>query len=466
MLDDLAVGACVNQQDADAAGGHEVAGTSASQKVEPPPTKHHFYKFIERAFQQYAIAHNVEVTDVTHKILNESKEGVEGWAFRGIDTGSQGALRQSLRAFLKKPENAKHQETYKYLSAELQLKFALAWGQEKTFEFLEESKRNELWTRTQAGKKRQFMTPKQIAAHLGDAKDPDCISQAEQWTQACWDHVDPDGKPWYKWHSVLGIYLFLYEWEIEEEMDGETTTAMTNLTNSKNMFEEAATQRKAVLNFAAKHDMTEYQVSVAMVKESDLGIDGWAAAGEPESLGGRKRKGANPESLGGSKKVTTTKKPSAPTSKKASTAQSSGSRLGGIKISDVDREMKKVLPLLDQKVALRSVVEKYVARLENDSKFKSWAKDLVMELEDTMDKTIVSNEHIGWQIQEIRASFGTKGGLGKAIHAQYKEESLTVLATFARSVEALLDAAKPIADQIVRMLGASKPTNSAQSPRS
>lgn len=243
-------------------------------------------KFRDNAFQIFAQAKCVTLEDVTLQQIEADPLGFEGWAFKDVDTSSQGALRQSIRISLDKPENHKQKQIYKYLSAVMQCKFALAWGTDRNFEFLNETKQTELYSETKAGKKRRWMTPQAIAGILGDATDPDNLRSAYKWCDECWTYEDPDETVWWKWSSWLGRYLFLYEEEVEEEMEGEKHSSPTQLQNKVNLFEQAALERKSILNYALKFKLKPNLVSIDLVKASKLGIQGWAEAGEPDNKAG------------------------------------------------------------------------------------------------------------------------------------------------------------------------------------
>ena len=246
--------------------------------LEPTRRKRGF-KFTDNAFIQYAMAHNKQVT---LQEIEKHEIGLQGWAYKHVNLGSQGPLRQSLRINLEKPENLAQKHIYKYLSPELQMKFALAWGTEKDYEFLKEVKQTEVYSEIKAGKVRQFITPQAIAGKLGDANDEELLESAYKWCDQCWNYECPEGMTWWKWSHWLGRYLFLFEWDVEEEMEGEKKSAITQISNKVNLFEQAAQERKAILNYAEKCGVKASMVSLELVKATPLGIAGWATAGEPD----------------------------------------------------------------------------------------------------------------------------------------------------------------------------------------
>ena len=85
------------------------------------------YKFKDRAFEEYAKFHDVDPVRVTLKMI-EDDGGMVTWAFKGMNLGSQGPLRQALRVELRKPQNLDMKETYLLLTPYMQERFAVAWG--------------------------------------------------------------------------------------------------------------------------------------------------------------------------------------------------------------------------------------------------------------------------------------------------------------------------------------------------
>ena len=152
-------------------------------------------------------------------------------------------------------------------------------------------KQSEVYNETKAGKVRQLMTPQAIAGKLRDANDEELLESAYKWCDQCWNYECPEGMTWWKWSHWLGRYLFLFEWDVEEETEGEKKSAITQLSNKVNLFEQAAQARKAILNYADKCGVKASVVSLKLVKATPMGIAGWATAGETDpGLGGRPKR--------------------------------------------------------------------------------------------------------------------------------------------------------------------------------
>eukprot|EP00434_Breviolum_minutum_P027649 symbB.v1.2.024456.t1/scaffold2319.1/size82456/5 len=108
--------------------GVAVAQDAGCPSKENPPT-------IERAKEQYGLAHGLDPANVTEDMLVESEEGLEGWACRGLNCNAHGPLGNALyRAFKKNPKAA---EAYRWLFDDLKLKFRQSYAMARNFEFVE-----------------------------------------------------------------------------------------------------------------------------------------------------------------------------------------------------------------------------------------------------------------------------------------------------------------------------------------
>ena len=211
------------------------------------------YKFKDNAFEQYALHHGMDPKDVTLEML-EKTGGLQQWAYKGIDLGSQGPLRQSLRTQLRRAENREEGETYKLLKPAMQENFAMAWGENRDWKFLTELKTTELVQESLEGKKRAWFTPKGLVRFIGGGhEDEDSTEQGTNWMQSCWNYEDEKGNSWVEWSYGLRAYLFEYEWKVEQENDIERDKIVTELSKSTNVFKQAALERKAVLNYCEKN---------------------------------------------------------------------------------------------------------------------------------------------------------------------------------------------------------------------
>ena len=84
--------------------------------------------------------------------------------------------------------------------------------------------------------------------------------------------------------QLRGKYEFIYEKDVEENQTGEKKSTTTVLSNKENAFKIAAKEQKAIKNFAASQrpPIKPYnKVDIEQVRQSKLGIDGWAKAGTP-----------------------------------------------------------------------------------------------------------------------------------------------------------------------------------------
>ena len=307
------------------------------------------YQYKDNAFDQYAMAKGIDRKDVALTMI-ENDGGMQKWAFIGIDLGSQGKLRQCLRAELRKECNKEQQEVYKLLGPEMQESFAAAWGEHRDWKFLTNLKTHEQATETTTGKRRAWFTPTGLAAFLGSASDTECQEQAANWNESCFSYKDPKGYSWFKWSHGLRTYLFLYEWEIEKEDEVERHSIKAEVCSSENLFKKAATERKAVLNYAQQHGKKESQVTLDDVRKHHWGIEGWANANANEVAinvsGGRRtstrglaREDSDLPSVG--RQAPVAPKAKAGAKDKVKAKANAKPTATGAKLGDVDKEMKK-----------------------------------------------------------------------------------------------------------------------------
>jgi hypothetical protein len=94
-----------------------------------------------------------------------------------------------------------------------------------------------------------------------------------------------------------------------------------------------------------------------------------------------------------------------------------------VKVGDVERELKKVVPSIDKKIALDQVEVRFKALLKRDTKFH-WAENMVTEMTSHLEKLSIEDEALIEDIQILRAS---EQSLSKALLASRGEESVRVL---------------------------------------
>jgi len=395
----------------------------------------------------------LEQENVTLKMI-EDNGGMTKRAYTGIDTSSQGALRCKLRAELRQPAQREMRDIYKYLTPKMQEAFALAWGTERDWKFLTELKATELMSETVAGKRRAWKTVQGIADKIGSCLVDTCMEQAYSWADSCWNFEDPSGENWVRWNGNLGTYEYMYEWTIEEENEIERLSVKSEMSKSTNLFKEAAFQRKAILNYAERHGVTEAMVCIEDVKKHKLGIQGWADAGEPSQLPGRQQGGGGASaasaarglSRGGSEASDPPKKKGRAKAKGKGKAKAKTSA-AKVKVGDVERELKKVVPSIDKKIALDQVEVRFKGLLKSDAKFH-WAESMVTEMTSHLEKLSIEDEALIEDIQILRAS---EQSLSKALLASRGEESVRVLIKLQENLSEILQLASPCADRINRM---------------
>ena len=450
-------------------------------------------KFQNLAFVNYAKVHGMAAKDVTLRMLTESTDGVHGWAYQGVDLSSGGALQQSLRIDLAKPENAAKKEVFTYLHPQLQMKFRMGWGFGRNYEFLEESKTTETYTDQRAGFKRAWMLPVGIAAKLGDANSPECLDASWKWCDECWYSKD-EKQSWTKWSSWLDTYLYLFEWEEETEMTGERSANLVKTFSEKNLFEQTSLERKAMMNFAEAKKKKLVQVSIEMIKATDLGVEGWAKAGTPTSfLGGRPnklndkfnktreaKKRVKEESDSGDDE--SEEPPRGQTSKKTKAeeqgensmdeAMPARSPMKGMKamkatktpkamkamspLQAVEKELRDASELIDQRVAQGMACEDFLALVKSKTKegieFQEWGTSLTNTLKEALEPMSAEHERLMKDIKKTSADPKNKKIAGKVFLDKHgPEESAQILIELKQNLKKALTVSTPILNKIDAM---------------
>jgi hypothetical protein len=126
--------------------------------------------FQTKARENFAASKNRDVSTVSLRDVMESTEGVQGWAFVGVDVSSSGNLNRAMARELEKPQHAHVAKFVKYLPPHIAEKFRMAWASTpvRGFEFLEESKTSITYTKNTQGKDREWFTLGGLAKLFGD----------------------------------------------------------------------------------------------------------------------------------------------------------------------------------------------------------------------------------------------------------------------------------------------------------
>ena len=433
-----------------------------------------FYE--KRAFEQYAQEHNLDVKNVSLKML-EDNGGAMHWGYKGVDLTPRSPMVQAIMNDLKKPENKKYDNIFKYLGPALREKFIKGWGFSKTWEWVKEARTHTTYTQTSAKTRRMWVSQTQLAGILKEPLDGD---QPESWAyfnNSWWQHSDTD--PWIKWAAWRNVWLCNYEWEEEAEEDGERHENKNELYNCENLFEVAAKENKAIRNFAEAKQIRPGLVDISMVKSDELGVEGWANIGEPKMRGRGKAtdasaadtkrelsraksdvsavsaelsdSGAVIKDKNKGKKIADAAKATA--KKKAGVKALATRQAAASKRSQLDKESKAVLELIDQTTAQNSVCEDWEKMVKNEDDFEVWATSLVTELRGLLNVDD-SSRKIMCQIQKMRVGNDWQKKLVAKIIALYGDDSTEKLICLKGELQDVLDKSVPQAEKIQRMIDA------------
>ena len=120
-----------------------------------------------------------------------------------------------------------------------------------------------------------------------------------------------------------------------------------------------------------------------------------------------------------------------------------------VRVVDVEKEMKQVIPLIDKKVALDGVCKNYIKRLNSDSDFKSWAETFVTTLQENLSSFAQTDEELVDNIQTLRVGDYDGGKmLAKGFLNAFQGDSVRQLITINKTLKDFLQKATPVADRI------------------
>ena len=136
----------------------------------------------ERAREQYALHHDVDKALVT-EMLEESPEGLDGWACVGLDVKARGPIGAAMyRQFEKQPAA---RETYKWLSDDLKLRFRQTWALQRNFEFISKKRIRSISVVTSNQELGSWKNELQLEHYYGGVGIPEAKRQASNYIKNC-----------------------------------------------------------------------------------------------------------------------------------------------------------------------------------------------------------------------------------------------------------------------------------------
>ena len=131
----------------------------------------------------------MEVDKVTDKMMEETDEGVEGWACKGLNCAAHGPLGNALYRSLRK--NPKMTESYKWLFDDLKKKFRQSWAMTRNFDFVA-TKRVHMVVATSTKQEEvgSWKNTLQLEGHFGGVGIPEAMRQTENYIRNCLQYKD------------------------------------------------------------------------------------------------------------------------------------------------------------------------------------------------------------------------------------------------------------------------------------
>lgn len=247
----------------------------------------------------------MEVDKVTDKMMEETDEGVEGWACRGLNCAAHGPLGNALYRALRK--NPKMTESYKWLFDDLKKKFRQSWAMTRNFDFVATKRVHMVATSTKQEEVGSWKNSLQLEGHFGGVGIPEAVRQAENYIANCMQYEDgvrvvrfflglvfnffstTDRSPYVtitmqsslqqeafvKWNSWTQAYNYLLVEKLVTKCEEEVWKEMAVMVDQGATFETESMKCQALRKYAAYYNMSLENVTMEMVTTSPRGVRGW-----------------------------------------------------------------------------------------------------------------------------------------------------------------------------------------------
>ncbi|CAK9016517.1 unnamed protein product [Durusdinium trenchii] len=389
----------------------------------------------------YATAHGIEVSAVTEAILNETEEGIDGWACKGLDCKARGPMGNAMYRQIKKCPGAN--ETYKWLFDDLKKKFRQSWAVSRSFDFVARKRIRSISTTTKNTEIGQWRSELQLQVYFGGTDQEEAKRQASNYIKNC--RKFPDA--FVKFNTWTEADNFLLVEKLVSKTEEEAWREVAEMTDGSGTYETESFKCKAVRKFAAHHGLQVEEVNIDDVVKSPLGLRGWGdynivvpgvsdhtlseAATEPADAGKdadttgdgsvpRPKAKAKAKAKGKGGKVPGSERPKKP-KKELSTEQMS------------EQQSKEILTKLQRS---QQIMEK-ISHMGDElpSQF-SWArgfleeyKDLLNRFKDALTPSEGAEQDLTEFVDELKLNVITKAGL-RSLKKEYGKNYESMLALF------------------------------------
>ncbi|CAK9002058.1 unnamed protein product [Durusdinium trenchii] len=225
---------------------------------------------LERAIQQYANYMGVDPSTVTEKVLEETEEGVEGWATYGQDARARGPMGNAMYRQMKKPSGAAAAETYKWLSEDLKKKFRQTWAMKRSWDFIDKKRIRSVESKT----KQEVGTWKnqlQLEVHFGGAGLPEAVRQANNYIINCKTFEDV----FVRFNTWTDAENYLLVEKLVSKIEVEAFKEVAEMVDGSGTFQTESFRMKAMRKFAVYHNLQLEEVNYDDVANSPQGLRGW-----------------------------------------------------------------------------------------------------------------------------------------------------------------------------------------------
>ncbi|CAK9051241.1 Uncharacterized protein SCF082_LOCUS28143 [Durusdinium trenchii] len=212
----------------------------------------------------------VDPSTVTEKVLEETEEGVEGWATYGQDARARGPMGNAMYRQMKKPSGAAAAETYKWLSEDLKKKFRQTWAMKRSWDFIDKKRIRSVESKT----KQEVGTWKnqlQLEVHFGGAGLPEAVRQANNYIINCKTFEDV----FVRFNTWTDAENYLLVEKLVSKIEVEAFKEVAEMVDGSGTFQTESFRMKAMRKFAVYHNLQLEEVNYDDVANSPQGLRGW-----------------------------------------------------------------------------------------------------------------------------------------------------------------------------------------------
>ncbi|CAE7244291.1 unnamed protein product [Symbiodinium sp. CCMP2592] len=257
-----------------------------------------------RAITNYASHYRRDPKDVSIEMVRASAEGATHWATVGLDLTARSPLGQTMNRALKHKPDVK--AMYGLMLDQFKGEFRRAWAVQKDFEFVRTVKTTENSFRKKREDLGTYKTELQITQLLGGTDQPAAVEQTQNYIKMC---TREDLKEYCVcFNSWLKVDTYLWVEHListSNHQEWRSTVSVECTETIPGSWAEKVEISKAIRCFAVENNARLVDVKEDDVRNSELGVAGYAALFDKTPAAAPKAGGDGSNARGGKGKRTT-----------------------------------------------------------------------------------------------------------------------------------------------------------------